>query len=76
MVCSRVHDERPSCSTSGGQSCGGCKDDVAAAGGVVVVMVLGVVVCSLAICVQALTDVQERQLYIGVQLEDQPCDYQ
>lgn len=63
MLWRRVQDERPNCSTSGGQSAGGWREEVACAGGVVVEMVAGVVVSFFAICAHAPKDVQERHLH-------------
>lgn len=57
-----AHEDRPSWSTSGGQSAGGCSSDVAAAGGVVVDMLDGDVVCCFAMAAHEAIEVQERHL--------------
>lgn len=79
MVCSSVHAERPSCSTSGGQSAGGCRDEVACAGGVVTDTVDGeveeveeVVVLSLVMAAQDANDVHDRHLK-PLALAHNPC---
>lgn len=65
MECSNVQLERPSCSTSGGQSGGGAREDredVVCAGDVVVDIVDGDEVSCLAIAAHAPNEVHERQL--------------
>lgn len=65
MVWRRVHAERPSCSTSGGQSVGISREEVAWAGGVVVEILDGVVVPCLAMANQEDTEVHDRQLSLS-----------
>ena len=63
MVWRRVHAERPSCSTSGGQSAGISRDAVACAGGVVVAILEGFAVPCFAMANHEDTDVHDRHLH-------------
>lgn len=58
MVCSNVHVERPSWSTSGGQSGGGSRGAAAWVG----VAVIGAWVCCFVIAAQDAKDVHDRHL--------------
>jgi hypothetical protein len=62
MVCRSVQVERPSCSTSGGQSEGRERDDVAAAGGVEGETLSLEPGAERAMAIHEETEVQERHL--------------
>jgi len=62
MEWSRVQDERPRASTSGGQFSGCDREEVAPAGGVVVETFEGDVVCCFVIAAHDAKEVQERHL--------------
>jgi hypothetical protein len=64
MVCRSVQVERPSCSTSGGQSEGSEREDVAAAGGVEGETLSLEPGAERAMAIQEETEVQERHLWI------------
>ena len=68
MVCRSVQVERPSCSTSGGQSEGrvAAREDVAAAGGVLGETLSLEPGAERAMAIQEETEVQERHLQINV----------
>ena len=68
MVCRRVQVERPSCSTSGGQSEGRAREDVAAAGGVLGDTLSLEPGAERAMAIHEETEVQERHL--GVDISD------
>lgn len=55
---------RPSCSTSGGQSAGGCREDVEAEGGVLVAVVLAEEweICFFVRAAQSAKEIQDRHL--------------
>ena len=58
MLCNKDHEELPSRSTSGGQSAGSCRDEVADAGGEIVEVAEGELVFCLAIAIHEATEVQ------------------
>lgn len=67
MVCRSVQDERPNSSTSGGQSAGGEREDVAPAGGVLVLTVFSFDEgADFAMAIHEATEVQERHLELSV----------
>lgn len=66
MVCRRVQVERPSCSTSGGQSEGRAREDVAAAGGVLGDTLSLEPGAERAMAIHEETEVHERHLGIDV----------
>ena len=74
MVCRRVQVERPSCSTSGGQSEGRAREDVAAAGGVLGETLSLEPGAERAMAIHEETDVQERHLGVNVSTCYQTCN--
>jgi len=66
MVCRSVQVERPSCSTSGGQSEGRAREDVAAAGGVLGETLSLEPGAERAMAIHEETEVQERHLQVHV----------
>ena len=66
MVCRSVQVERPSCSTSGGQSEGRAREDVAAAGGVLGDTLSLEPGAERAMAIHEETEVQERHLGVDV----------
>lgn len=66
MVCRRVQVERPSCSTSGGQSAGSAREEVAAAGGVLGETLSFEPGAERAMAIHEETEVQERHLGVDV----------
>jgi len=66
MVCRSVQVERPSCSTSGGQSEGSEREDVAAAGGVLGETLSFEPGAERAMAIHDETEVQERHLAVIV----------
>ena len=66
MVCRSVQVERPSCSTSGGQSEGRAREDVAAAGGVLGETLSLEPGAERAMAIHEETEVQERHLEVHI----------
>jgi hypothetical protein len=73
MVCRSVQVERPSCSTSGGQSEGRAREDVAAAGGVLGETLSLEPGAERAMAIHEETEVQERHLEVDVSGCCGPC---
>jgi hypothetical protein len=73
MVCRSVQVERPSCSTSGGQSEGSERDDVAAAGGVEGETLSLEPGAERAMAIHEETEVQERHLWVCVSVCFNEC---
>ena len=73
MVCRSVQVERPSCSTSGGQSEGRAREDVAAAGGVLGDTLSLEPGAERAMAIHEETEVQERHLHVHISICGRPC---